>query len=144
MERDPIEILVVEDREDDAIQLRRAFEESRILNRLHIVDSGTEALDFLFQRGAYEGEQAPPTPDLVILDLGLPDMEGLDVLREIRNDERFADVDFVVVTISDEDEDIIRSYDLGVQAFLQKPVRLHNVQDLFMGSAIYSFVVVRS
>ena len=144
MERKAIDILVVEDREDDAIQLQRAFQESRILNTLHVVDTGTDALDFLFHRGRFSGDAAPPTPDLVILDLGLPDMEGLDVLREIRNDEAFEGLDVVVVTISDEDEDIIRSYDLGVQAFLQKPVRLHNVQDLFMGSASYSFVVVKS
>lgn len=140
MEVNPIEILVVEDREDDVIQLRKAYRDARIRNRLHVCETGQDALDFVFQRGA---RADAPRIDLLVLDLGLPDMEGLDVLRQIRADARFADLAVIVLTISDQDEDIIRSYDLGVQAFVQKPVRMHNIQDFFMNDVSYSFVITK-
>jgi len=140
MEVSPIEILAVEDREDDVIQLKKAFRDARIRNRVHVCETGAEALDFLFQRGRHADA---PRIDLMVLDLGLPDMEGLDVLRQLRADERFSELAVIVLTISDHDEDIIRSYDLGVQAFMQKPVRMHNVQDFFITDGVYSFVITR-
>jgi two-component system response regulator len=140
MEVTPIEILAVEDREDDIIQLMKAFRDARVRNRVHVAETGAAALDFVFQRGQHAGA---PRVDLMVLDLGLPDMEGLDVLRQIRADPRFSDLAVIVLTISDQDEDIIRSYDLGVQAFMQKPVRTHNVQDFFINDGAYAFVITK-
>lgn len=144
MEFKPIEILIVEDVEDDVIFLRRAFREARIRNSLHVVGTGREALDYLHNDGDFADEAAYPSPHLVILDLGLPDMTGLDLLRRIRSEERFAELPVLVLTISDHDEDIIRSYDLGVHAFIQKPVRVHNLQDFFFGDEKFAFVVTRA
>lgn len=139
---DPIEILVVEDLEDDAVALRRAFREARLLNPVDYVETGRDALDFLYRRGAYEKYAGRPLPGLLVLDLGLPDMTGLELLRELRADPPFAELPVLVLTVSDEDEDIIRSYDLGVQAFMQKPVRLHNLLDFFFGQERFSFYMV--
>lgn len=139
MKGKPIEILVVEDREDDVILLRKVLGDARIANPIRVVETGQEALDQVFQRGS----NTAPVPDLIILDLGLPDMSGLEVLRRIRGEERFADLPVLVLTISDHDEDIIRSYDLGVRAFIQKPVRLQSIQDYFIGEANYALVITR-
>lgn len=136
----PVEILVVEDREDDVIQLKKAFRDGRVRNAIHVANTGKDALDFMFQRGAHADA---PRVDLLILDLGLPDMEGLDVLRQVRADKRFNFLNVIVLTISDQDEDIIRSYDLGVQAFMQKPVRVNNIQDVFINEASFGFVITR-
>lgn len=139
----PIEILVVEDREDDIIALRKVLGDARIVNPLKVVGTGQEALDWVFQRPSAGLKPGDGPPDLVILDLGLPDMSGLEVLRRIRGEERFKDLPVLVLTISDHDEDIIRSYDLGVRAFIQKPVRLQSIQDYFIGESNYALVITR-
>lgn len=142
MDTKPIHILAVEDREDDINVLRRAFDSAKILNSITVVRSGREALDYL-ERTMGDTESELPQPDLLILDLGLPDIGGLDVLRALRADERFRTLSVIVLTVSDTDEDIIGSYDLGVQAFIQKPVRLHNLNDYFLSDERFAFVVTR-
>jgi two-component system response regulator len=108
-------ILLVEDNKDDELLTLRAFKKNNILNPVVVARDGVEALDYLFGSGAL-------APQLVLLDLNLPRIGGLEVLRRIREDERTRLVPVVMLTSSREEEDIIRSYSLGANAFVRKPV----------------------
>jgi len=114
-------ILLVEDNESDELLTLRAFKKSNIANEVQVVRDGAEALDYLFRTGPYAG-QGPAMPTLMLLDLNLPKVSGLDVLRRVRGDERTKILPVVVLTGSREDEDIIRSYSLGANAYVRKPV----------------------
>jgi two-component system, response regulator len=114
-------ILLVEDSEDDADLTLRAFRRSNILNQVVVVRDGAEALDYLHGTGRYDGSQ-PPVPILMILDLNLPKISGLDVLRRTRADGRTRFLPTVILTTSVENEDVINSYALGANAYVQKPV----------------------
>lgn len=114
-------ILLVEDSEDDADLTLRAFRRSNILNQVVVARDGAEALDYLHGTGSYAGRQ-PALPILMILDLNLPKIAGMDVLRRARANERTRFLPTVVLTTSVEDEDVINSYALGANAYVQKPV----------------------
>lgn len=117
-------ILLVEDNPDDEELTIRAFRMNRILNKIVVAHDGAEALDVLFSRGAYAGDAAlPRPPELVLLDLNLPLVSGLDVLKQLRADERTACLAVVVLTSSKEDEDIVTSYKRGANAYVRKPVK---------------------
>jgi two-component system response regulator len=113
-------ILLVEDRADDVELTLLAFAKSRITSEVVVCRDGAEALDFLFARGRH-GDQAE-VPELILLDLNLPKLSGLDVLRELRRSKRTRRVPVVVLTSSNEPRDIASSYDLGANSFMQKPV----------------------
>ncbi|MBC7977335.1 MAG: response regulator [Myxococcales bacterium] len=113
-------ILLVEDRADDVELTLRAFAKSRITHEVVVCRDGAEALDFLFARGQH-GDRTE-LPEVVLLDLNLPKISGLDVLRELRGDERTRRLPVVVLTSSNEPQDIASSYDLGANSFMQKPV----------------------
>ena len=115
-------ILLVEDNGDDELLTRRAFKKNNIMNELVVAHDGVEALDYLFGTGAYVGKDTRALPQVVLLDLNLPRVGGLDVLRRIRADERTKVLPVVVLTSSKEDEDIVRSYALGANSFVRKPV----------------------
>jgi CheY-like chemotaxis protein len=115
----PIEVLLVEDDPGDALMTREAFAEHKVGNRLHVVSDGVEALRFLRREGEYA--QAP-RPHLVLLDLNLPRKDGREVLQEIKQDEDLARIPVVVLTTSEAEEDIIRSYQLHANAYVTKPV----------------------
>ena len=115
-------ILLVEDNPDDELLTRRAFKKNNIMNELVVAHDGVEALDYLFGTGAYVGKDTRELPQVVLLDLNLPRIGGLDVLRRIRADERTKVLPVVVLTSSKEDEDIVRSYALGANSFVRKPV----------------------
>ncbi|QOC90197.1 response regulator [Micromonospora craniellae] len=115
----PIEVLLVEDDPGDVLMTREAFEEHKLRNRLNVVSDGAEALAYL--RG--EGEYADaPLPDLILLDLNLPRRDGREVLEEIKKDEQLCRIPVVVLTTSQADEDILRSYQLHANAYVTKPV----------------------
>jgi len=115
-------ILLVEDNPDDAELTLRAFEKSPVVNEVVLARDGQEALDYLFRSGAH-AERAPErAPEVVLLDLKLPKVEGLEVLRKIRADERTRRLPVVVLTSSTEERDLIASYDLGANSFVRKPV----------------------
>jgi len=115
-------ILLVEDNQDDELLTLRALKKNNILNEVVIARDGTEALDYLFGTGAHAGRDTSVQPQLVLLDLNLPRVGGQEVLRRIRDDSRTKLLAVVVLTSSKEEEDIIRSYTLGANSFVRKPV----------------------
>jgi two-component system response regulator len=117
-----VEILLVEDSPEDAELTIRALRRNKIANEIQVAEDGAEALDFLFCRGAFKDRAPSEHPKLVLLDLKLPKVGGVDVLRAIRADERTRAIPVVVLTSSKEERDLIDSYKLGVNAYAQKPV----------------------
>lgn len=115
----PIDVLLVEDDEGDVLMTREALHEGKIVNRLHVVGDGVEALAFLRRDGEYADAARP---DLVLLDLNLPRIDGREVLREIKADDRLRRIPVVVLTTSEAEEDVLRSYDLYANAYVSKPV----------------------
>jgi CheY-like chemotaxis protein len=115
----PIEVLLVEDDPGDVLMTKEAFEEHRVNNRLRVVNDGDEALAYLRQQEPYPDAVRP---DLILLDLNLPRRDGRQVLQEIKNDESLRHIPVVVLTTSQADEDILRSYQLHANAYVTKPV----------------------
>ena len=115
-------ILLVEDNESDELLTVRAFKNSGIANELDVVRDGAEALDYLMGTGSHEGRDVSKMPTVILLDLNLPKISGLEVLRRIRAEERTKMLPVVVLTSSKQDEDVIRSYSLGANAYVRKPV----------------------
>ena len=115
----PIEVLLVEDNVDDAALTRRALEQAKVHNRVHHVTSGVEALAFLRREGRFAGAQPP---DLILLDLNLPGMDGSELLKIVKADERLRHIPVVVVTGSHVDADVRESYRLHANAYVEKPV----------------------
>jgi len=115
-------ILLVEDNPDDVVLTIRAFERSGVANQIVVTSDGEEGLSYLFAAGRYAGRDADAFPELVLLDLKLPKVTGLDVLRQMRADERTRRLPVVILTSSNEERDVIASYDLGANSFVRKPV----------------------
>ncbi|MBM3522386.1 MAG: response regulator [Alphaproteobacteria bacterium] len=117
-----ITILVAEDDPDDRILLRDAFVENRLSNELRFVADGEELLDYLRHAGDYADARRAPTPGLILLDLNMPRMDGREALRIIKSDPQLQRIPIVVLTTSKAEEDIVRTYGLGVSSFIAKPV----------------------
>ncbi len=117
-----IEILLVEDNPHDVEMTLRALKRNNITNEVHVVKDGAEALDYLFADEIYANRDINQSPKLVLLDLKLPKVDGLEVLRHIKSDERTKTIPVVVLTSSREEQDMIESYKLGVNSYLIKPV----------------------
>ena len=118
----PVEILLVEDDPHDVELTLRALKKHNVANRLHMVKDGAEAIDFLFASGAYEDREPNDRPKLILLDLKLPKVSGLEVLRAVKSDESTKNIPVVVLTSSREERDIVESYRLGVNSYIVKPV----------------------
>lgn len=115
-------VLLVEDNPDDEELTRLAFDECHLANKLVVVRDGQEALDYLFATGKYAGRDAGEMPQVILLDLKLPKVDGLDVLQTVRADERTKLLPVVVLTSSKEEQDLIDSYSFGASSYIQKPV----------------------
>jgi CheY-like chemotaxis protein len=115
-------ILLIEDNPSDIELTRRALDRSRVSNELVVVQDGQEALDYLFGSGPYAGRDAAALPGVALLDLKLPKVPGLEVLRAIRDDPRTRRLPVVILTSSNEEQDVSCCYDLGVNSYIQKPV----------------------
>jgi CheY-like chemotaxis protein len=118
----PIVILLADDDEEDRMLAANALEESRVVNDLRFVEDGEELLDYLYHRGVYAEPGSSPTPGLILLDLNMPRKDGREALREIKADPDLRRVPVVVLTTSKAEEDIYRTYDLGANSFITKPV----------------------
>jgi two-component system response regulator len=117
-----VEILLVEDNPNDAELSLYALKKHHVANRIHLAKDGADALDFLFATGKYEGRSVEDTPKVILLDLKLPKIDGLAVLRRIKEDPRTRQIPVVVLTSSHEERDIISSYNLGVNSYIVKPI----------------------
>ncbi len=130
----PIDILLVEDNRADAELTVRALKTHDLASHLAIVRDGAEALDFIFATGAYAGRRVRDTPKLMLLDLKLPKVDGIEVLRRVKGDERTRAIPVVVLTSSREERDVVETYALGVNSYVVKPVEFdrfaHAVSDV--------------
>ena len=129
-------ILIVEDNPNDLELTLEALGEYHIANTAHVVRDGAEALDYLCQRGTF-ADRPNGNPAVVLLDLKLPKMDGLEVLRAIRSDERLKFIPVVILTSSREERDVIESYKLGVNAYVVKPVNFHEFIDAVKGLGVF-------
>jgi two-component system response regulator len=118
----PLEILLVEDNAEDVELALHALKKHNLANRIQVVRDGAEALDFLFARGAYRDRDFATGPRVVLLDLKLPKVDGLEVLRQVKADPRTRTIPVVVLTSSREERDVVASYELGVNSYILKPV----------------------
>jgi two-component system, response regulator len=134
-------ILLVEDNADDAELTLRAFRKSKILNEIVVVTDGVEALDYVFATGTHAGRDPKAMPEVILLDLKLPRIGGLEVLRRLRADERTRRIPVVVLTSSNEERDILSSYDLGANSFVRKPVDFAQFVDAAQHLGLYWLVM---
>jgi CheY-like chemotaxis protein len=130
-------ILLVEDNPDDEALTMRALKQSKLANEIVITRDGNEALEFMFGTGKYEGRDVSHTPAVVLLDLKLPKLSGLEVLERLRADPRTKLVPVVVLTSSSEDEDMLRSYQLGANSYVRKPVVFGKFADAVSQLGLY-------
>ena len=117
-----VEILLIEDNPHDAEMAIRVLTKSNIANKVAVVSDGEEALDFIFARGAYSGKKIECGPKVILLDLKLPKVDGMEVLKVIKSDERTKIIPVIALTSSSEESDIIESYRLGINSYIVKPV----------------------
>jgi CheY-like chemotaxis protein len=134
-------ILLVEDNPDDVELTMMALEKSRISNEVVVVGDGVEALDYLFARGDFAGRDAGVMPQVILLDLNMPRMDGLEFLRRIRADEKTRLLPVVVLTTSNEDKDKIESYKLGANSFVRKPVDFQQFVEAVQQLGLYWMVL---
>lgn len=135
------QILLVEDNPDDVKLTMRALKKSRILNEVVVAEDGVEALDYLFGTGKFAGRDMSVMPQLILLDLKMPKMDGLEVLHRIRADERTQLLPVVVLTTSSEDKDRIESYKLGANSYVRKPVDFNQFAEAVHQLGLYWLVL---
>lgn len=135
-------ILLAEDDPGDQELTRRALMNESFKVDLHIVENGEEALDYLLRRGAYRDAETSPTPDLMLLDLNMPRINGREVLSEMKKHEQLASIPVVVLTTSEQETDILRSYALGCSSYIQKPVDIEQFTNAVTQLGAYWFSVV--
>ncbi|HEV7921361.1 MAG TPA: response regulator [Thermoanaerobaculia bacterium] len=126
----PITILLADDDEEDRMLTSDALAESRVVNDLRFVEDGQELLDYLYRRGKFSAPHAAPTPGLILLDLNMPRMDGREALREIKADPELRRIPIIVLTTSKAEEDIYRTYDLGANSFISKPVQFTSLVEV--------------
>ena len=140
----PITILICDDDEDDRMLTQQALEAAKISNALKFVEDGEQLLDYLYQRGEYAGETgSAPRPGLILLDLNMPKKDGREALTEIKADPKLRHIPVVILTTSKAEEDILRSYDLGVNSYITKPVTFQGLAEALKILNQYWFQLVR-
>ena len=135
-------ILYAEDDPEDRMLVEDAMEESRLANELDFVDDGEELMDYLHRRGKYTELSNTPLPGLILLDLNMPKKDGREALEEIKADPNFRRIPIVVLTTSKAEEDILRTYDLGVSGFIIKPVTFESLVSIMKTVSKYWFEIV--
>ena len=137
-------ILLVEDNPDDEALTRRAFEKSNILNEVVVARDGVEALDYLLGEGSYQGRDTTIQPVLILLDLKLPKIDGLEVLRRLRADARTKLLPIVILTSSSEEQDLISGYSLGANSYVRKPVDFLQFSEAVRQLGVYWLILNES
>jgi len=136
-----IKILLVEDNPDDILIIERAFKEAKIINQIFITRDGQEGWDFLKRQGAYADPASTSTPGLILLDINLPKLNGLELLRLIKEDPVFRRIPTVMLTVSHRDEDILKGYSCGCNSFIQKPVEYEKFVETVRQIGLYWGIV---
>lgn len=134
-------ILLVEDNPDDVVLTLRALKKNNIMNQVVVAKDGVEALDYLFATGAYEGRDMNERPQLILLDLKLPRVDGLEVLKRLREDERTRLLPVVILTSSKEQRDLIEGYSLGANSYIRKPVDFDQFTEAVRHLGLYWLVL---
>ncbi len=138
----PITILMAEDDPDDRLLTEEAFSEALLANDLRFVEDGEELMDYLYRRGKYADASNSPHPGLILLDLNMPRKDGREALEEIKADPNLRRIPIVVLTTSKAEEDILRTYDLGVSGFITKPVQFESLVEVVKVLGKYWFEIV--
>lgn len=135
-------ILMADDDEDDRLMAKEAFAEVKLINHFHTVENGEELMDYLRRKGKYADPSVSPRPGLILLDLNMPRKDGRQALAEIKADPSLRQIPIVVLTTSKAEEDILRSYDLGVNSFIAKPVTFEQLVVIMKTLTKYWFEIV--
>jgi CheY-like chemotaxis protein len=138
----PIVILMADDDSDDCELTRCALRESRVVNDFYVVEDGEELMDFLKRRGPYSDPAVAPRPNVILLDLNMPRKTGREALEEIKGDPALRQIPVVVLTTSRAEEEIYRSYDIGANSFISKPLTFQGLVEVMKGLGRYWFEVV--
>jgi two-component system, response regulator len=141
MTQNDVEILLVEDNVKDVKLAMRALTSRKLANRIEVARDGEEALDYLFCRGRFSSRSFDRPPRLVLLDLKLPKVDGLEVLRVVKSDPRTKAIPVVIMTASKEERDLVESYRLGVNAYIQKPVDFDQFRQIVEQMGLFWLVV---
>jgi two-component system response regulator len=132
-----VEILIVEDNEQDLALAQRALRKANVTNRIHVARDGEEALEFLFCEGQFVGRKMEDGPKVILLDLKLPKIDGLEVLQRIKSDPRTKSIPVVVLTSSKEQNDVVETYNLGVNSYIVKPVNFEQFSETVQKLGMY-------
>ena len=138
----PITILMADDDPDDRLLTADALKEARLINDIRFVENGVELLEYLRRQGKFAAPADAPRPGLILLDLNMPKMDGRTVLKELKQDPDFRMIPVVVLTTSKDDEDVYKSYDLGVNSYIVKPVTFEALVDILQTLEKYWFEIV--
>ncbi|HEY5029193.1 MAG TPA: response regulator [Candidatus Angelobacter sp.] len=136
-EANAVEVLLVEDNPDDLELALRSLRKAKLANHIHVARDGAEALDFIFCEGPHSARKITDTPRVILLDLKLPKVDGLEVLRRVKGDPRTKIIPVVVLTSSKEQSDIVESYGLGVNSYIVKPVNFERFADAVANLGLY-------
>lgn len=139
----PAVILLADDDEDDVILIRDSFQKSKLSNDLRVVEDGVELMDYLHRRGAFADPSLSPRPDIILLDLNMPRMDGREALKEIKNDPDLKNIPIMILTTSKTHTDICRSYQDGANSFITKPVTFQSMCEVVGKLGEYWFQIVR-
>lgn len=138
----PITILMADDDEDDCLMTKEALLDDRLANDIHFVADGEELLDYLYHRGKYSDLNSAPIPGLILLDLNMPRKDGREALQEIKSSPGLRSIPVIVLTTSREEEDVLRSYDLGANSYITKPVTFEGLSKAMRELKKYWFEIV--
>ncbi|HTL81207.1 MAG TPA: response regulator [Bacteroidia bacterium] len=139
---EPIEILIADDDEEDRMLIADALKESRLKNKIQMVENGEELIEYLTHKGQFSDPMKYPKPGLILLDLNMPRKDGREALKEIKAFKNLRSIPIIILTTSKAEEDILRSYDLGVNSFITKPVTFTSMVDVMKTLNKYWFEIV--
>ncbi|HEY1056292.1 response regulator [Emticicia fontis] len=142
-DRKSIVIMMADDDPDDRSMTKEALEENFLLNELRFTEDGAELMDYLKRRGKYSDPESSPRPGVILLDLNMPKKDGRECLREIKSDDELKSIPVIVLTTSKAEEDILRTYDLGVNSFVTKPVTFMELVEVMKNLGNYWFDIVQ-